>query len=90
MALSIAIVKQYEETYLMLGGWDTKEEAQESLGSGSDEFVVCLEKYEGSHNSPNDEIFEAILLSAGNEFSLGRDLEEFAKFCFQLGRKIER
>ncbi len=90
MAISIAILNCRDKLSIHFGGWDSKEDAQKWLDSGSDEVVIALEKYQGVEHGPNTEILEAIMLSAGNEFALGRDLEDLVNFCFELGRKVER
>lgn len=89
MALSIAIVKSEDGLSLQLGGWESMDEANDILNdSGSEELVIALEKYKS--DSDNAGILEAMALSAGDEFAIGRDLEKLLNFAFELGRKIER
>ena len=91
MSFSIAIVKNGNETYLMLGDWASKEEAQKRIGDpGSADTVLAVEQYEGDENSQNREVLEALALCATYDHSIGRDLERLVQFAFDLGRKFER
>ena len=93
MSIPIIILRNRRNYFVMLGDWNSIDEVNEWLDSGSTEVAIALKKYRDERkdcNEGNFEILRAMALSAGDMYSFGRELQELLNFVFDLGMKIER